>query len=79
VAGVKIGMSVLENIKEFWALIAGAVAAIAWLVRIESKSKENASAINRLEKDIQRDRDATAEMLREIRGDIKTLLRGPKE
>ena len=78
-AGVKIGMSVLENIKEFWALIAGAVAAIAWLVRIESKSKENASAINRLEKDIQRDRDATAEMLREIRGDIKTLLRGPKE
>jgi hypothetical protein len=72
-------MSVLENIKEFWALIAGAVAAIAWLVRIESKSKENASAINRLEKDIQRDRDATAEMLREIRGDIKTLLRGPKE
>jgi hypothetical protein len=72
-------MNILESIKEFWAVIAGIVAAIAWFVRIEAKGKENANAIERLEKDIQRDRDATAEMLREIRGDIKTLLRGPRE
>jgi hypothetical protein len=72
-------MSILDQVKEFWAIIAGIIAAIAWFVRIEAKGKENASAIDRLEKDIQRDRDATSDMLREIRGDIKTLLRGPRE
>jgi hypothetical protein len=72
-------MNVLEIIKEFWAIIGAGVGAVAWFVRIEGKGKENAAAINRLDRDLQRDREATADMLREIRGDIKTLLRAPRE
>jgi hypothetical protein len=72
-------MNILEQVKEFWAIIAAFVAAIAWFVRIEGKGKENENAIKRLEKDIQRDREAIDNMLREIRTDIKTLLRGPRE
>lgn len=70
-----------EIIKEFWALIAGGVGFLVWLVRLEATGLRNKSEIARLwaqrKEDLQNAkeaRDETNTMLAEIRADIKLLL-----
>ena len=71
----------METVKEFWALIAGAVGAIFWLARLEGRVNQTVEDIDRLEKQIDSDRaDARAsraetnDILREVQRDIKLLI-----
>lgn len=64
-----------------WAQIVALVGVIVWLVRGEAATKANKAEIDRLwaarKEDLasaQKSRDDTAAMLKEMRGDIKTLL-----
>jgi hypothetical protein len=70
-----------EMLKDFWSVIAGGVALVVWLVRLEGKGIANASDIKLMKEqrreDLERqrsDQDKTEELLREIRQDIKTLM-----
>lgn len=72
----------MEILKEFWGQILAFVAVLVWAVRIESSTKTNKSEIERLWKQRAEDlaahkeaREATNEMLAEVRSDIKELLR----
>ena len=72
----------MDLLKEFWAQILAGVAVVVWAVRIESSTKANASDIKRLWQQRAEDlashkeaREATNEMLAEVRADIKELLR----
>lgn len=72
----------MEMLRDFWALIVAGVATVAWLVRVESKTKENEKEIRRLWHQRTEDlsaaresREATNKMLEEVRADIKELLR----
>ncbi len=71
----------LDALKDWWGVVVAAVGAVAWLLRLESRGITNEREIRRLWAqrkedlaDAKESRDRTAEMLREIRGDIKTLL-----
>lgn len=71
-----------DVMNEYWKQIVAAVAFIVWLVRLESKSLNNEKELKRIwqqrEEDIATAKDArdqTNEMLREIRTDIKNLIR----
>ncbi len=71
----------LDALKDWWGVVVAAVGAVAWLLRLESRGITNEREIRRLWAqrkedlaDTKESRDRTAEMLREIRGDIKTLL-----
>jgi hypothetical protein len=70
-----------EMLKDFWSVIAGGVALVVWLVRLEGKGIANASDIKRMKEqrheDLERQRSdqaQTADLLKEIRQDIKTLM-----
>lgn len=72
----------MELLKEYWAQIAGVIALIVWAVRVESQTKANSSDIKRIWQQRAEDlaahkeaREATNEMLAEVRTDIKELLR----
>lgn len=72
----------MEILRDFWALILSGVAVVAWLVRIEQKTKENEKDIRAIRQQRAEDlaaqraaRVETNEMLREVREDIKELLR----
>jgi hypothetical protein len=72
----------MELIKEWWALIVAAITTIFWFSRLEWRGLQNESEINRLWKQrkedldsAQRARDETNEILKEMRGDIKELLK----
>lgn len=72
----------MELLKEFWAQIVTGIGLIVWALRIESNTKTNASEIRRLWHQRSEDlsahkeaREATNEMLAEVRADIKELLR----
>jgi hypothetical protein len=76
-----LGEQMTEIVKEFWAVIIGAVAFLVWLVRLEATGLRNKSEIARLwaqrKEDLQNAkeaRDETNQMLSEIRTDIKLLL-----
>lgn len=75
-------MSQMELIKEWWALLVGAVAIVFWLSRLEWRGLQNESEIRRLwsqrKEDLaqaQHSRNETNEILREMRQDIKELLK----
>jgi seryl-tRNA synthetase len=78
----------MDALKEYWAIVAGAVAALVWLVRLEAQGKANEKEIKRLWEQRKEDldnakvsrealiksiEDQTA-MLNEVRQDIKTIL-----
>jgi hypothetical protein len=72
---------IAQILKEYWAIVLGAVGSIAWLVRLESRSLSNEKEIRRLwiqrKEDLanaQHSRDAQTKVLDEIRQDIKKLL-----
>ena len=71
----------LETIRDWWAVITAGVLGLFWLSRLEWRGLQNEAEIKRLwtqrKEDLQAAKDSreeTAEMLKEIRGDIKTLL-----
>lgn len=71
----------MDVIKEWWGAIMAVTGLGVWLVRLEGSSKTALREISRLEKQMERDREATRanrqeqnDMLREMRGDIKRLL-----
>lgn len=72
----------MDVLKEFWAFILAGVALVAWSIRLESQTKANTLEIARIWKQRSEDlaahkeaREATNEMLAEVRADIKELLR----
>ena len=72
----------MEALKEYWAILMGAIGFVAWLVRLEAMTKMNVKELLRLEEQMDRDRsDArdsrkeTNDILKEVRSDIKQLIR----
>lgn len=72
----------MEALKEYWAILMGAIGFVAWLVRLEAMTKTNMKDLLRLEEQMDRDRsDArdsrkeTNDILKEVRSDIKQLIR----
>jgi hypothetical protein len=72
----------MELLKEWWALVVGAVATVFWLSRLEWRGLQNEAEIKRLwsqrKEDLeaaQNSRQETNDMLKEIRDDIKNLLK----
>jgi len=75
----------MELLREWWGLVAGMVAALFWLSRLEWRGLQNETEIKRLwtqrKEDLasaQRARDETNDILREMRHDIKQLLQQGK-
>lgn len=71
-----------EIIKEYWAIIAAGLASVAWLVRLESQTKEQGRDIRRLWKQREEDMEAAKEsradvhkLLDELRADVKEILK----
>lgn len=71
----------MEQLREWWAVITGAVLGLFWLSRLEWRSLNNEKEIKRIwlqrKEDLENAADArreTNEVLKEIRGDIKLLL-----
>lgn len=71
----------MELIKEWWAFLMALVGLGIWLVRLEGSTKMALREIERIDRQIEKDRAATLEarreqneMLREMRADIKRLL-----
>lgn len=74
-------MTPVEAIVAWWPLLLTGASVVVWVVRIEAKAAGNTREIERLwiqrKEDMQaaKDaRDATNEILREIRSDIKKLM-----
>lgn len=72
----------MEALKEYWAILMGAVGFVAWLARLESMVKTNSKELLRLEAQVARDRsdardsrNETNDILKEVRSDIKQLIR----
>lgn len=72
----------MDVLKEFWTYILAGVTLTMWALRVENQTKNNASEIRRLWLQRSEDlaahkeaREATNEMLGEVRADIKELLR----
>lgn len=70
-----------DVLRDYWAIIAGGVAVIVWLMRLESRGVSNEREIKRLweqrSEDLQAAKtqsDTMNSMLAEMRADIKTLL-----
>jgi large-conductance mechanosensitive channel len=71
----------VELILQFWPVVVGFIALVAWLVRLEARAMDNTKEIKRLwnqrKEDIQASKEAredTNRMLAEIRDDIKALI-----
>ena len=71
----------METVREFWAIIMGAIAALVWLVRLEARTFSNEAELKRQREQRHEDQAAataarqdTNRMLEEIRADIKTLM-----
>ena len=72
----------VEFFKEWLAAAVAAISLIGWLVRMEGRVNANTQEILRLERQIERDREdaraaraETNEILKEVRSDIKVLIR----
>lgn len=72
----------MQDIKEWWAVIVGVVGLIVWALRVEFSGRANAAEIRRLWHQRDEDlrghreaREATNEMLREMRDDIRELIK----
>jgi len=73
----------MDALRDYWAIIAAAIAVAVWLVRLEARGISNATEVKRLwaqrKEDMEAARDSRDRMdrrLDEIGGDIKTILRG---
>jgi hypothetical protein len=73
----------MEVMREYWAVFAGGVAGLVWLVRLEARSLANERDNKRLwaqrREDLEAAREARQQantMLTEIREDVKAILRG---
>jgi hypothetical protein len=73
----------MDSVREYWGVIAAAIAAVVWLVRLEARGITNAADIKRLwtqrKEDLQSakdSRDRTDKQLDDIAHDIKEILRG---
>lgn len=71
----------MELLLQFWPVVVGFIALVAWLVRLEARAMDNTKEIKRLwnqrKEDIQASKEAredTNKMLAEIRDDIKALI-----
>jgi large-conductance mechanosensitive channel len=71
----------VELLLQFWPVVVGFIALVAWLVRLEARAMDNTKEIKRLwnqrKEDIQASKEAredTNKMLAEIRDDIKALI-----
>jgi len=71
-----------DLIVKYWGIAGAAVGLIVWLIRLEARSIQNEKEIRRLwnqrKEDLeasQQARDETNQMLKEIRDDIKSLMR----
>lgn len=71
----------MDTIREWWGAIMAATGLGVWLIRLEAASKTALREVERLEKQLDADRQAISEtrkeqneMLREMRADIKRLL-----
>jgi guanylate kinase len=72
----------MELILQFWPVVVGFIALVAWLVRLEARAMDNTKEIKRLWNQRKEDLDAakmssrisTNKMLAEIRDDIKALI-----
>lgn len=80
---VKGAAQMAEIIRDFWAVIVGALGLVVWLVRLEARGISNAADVRRLwaqrkeDMEAQKEqRDVANKMLEEIRADVKNLLRG---
>lgn len=72
----------MAAINEYWSILLGAIGFVVWLVRLEAMTKTNAKELLRLEEQVDRDREdardsrkETNEILKEVRSDIKVLIR----
>ncbi len=70
-------------LEQFWQYILAGVAGVAWLLRLEAKTDAAHRRMDNLEAQRHEDLKAAAtsrgemiDMMHEMRGDIKTLLRG---
>jgi hypothetical protein len=73
----------MDIFKDYLGIILPLIAAVAWLVRLEARSLSNQREIEKLWLQRKEDlesakeaRDATNEMLKEMRADIKAILLG---
>lgn len=71
----------MDPIREWWGAIMAATGLGVWLIRLEGASKTALREVERLEKQLDADRQSSSEarreqneMLREMRADIKRLL-----
>jgi len=71
----------MELIREWWAFVTALVGLGIWLLRLESSTKMALREIERIDRQIEKDRADSIEarreqneMLREMRADIKRLL-----
>lgn len=71
----------MTELRDYWQLIISAVVGVIWLIRLEAKVVGNLKEIERLERQIERERADTREkledltdMMREQNRDIKILL-----
>lgn len=58
----------MDVIRDWWQVALGLLAGVAWLIRLETRTQV-------LERDLKRMDNETKEMLREIRDDIKDLIK----
>lgn len=72
----------MDFVMKYWSAIVAFVGLIVWLIRLEARSIQNEKEIRRLWHQRKEDlelskqaRDETNQMLKEIRDDIKTLMR----
>lgn len=72
----------MDIVREWWGVIAAGIAGLFWLSRLEWRGLQNEAEIKRLWAQRKEDleaaqvaREETNEMLKEIRGDIKELLK----
>lgn len=68
----------IDYLVRLWPVALGFVGLIAWLVKVDGRTSENAKEIARVEKRMgdqrKEDTERTERYLTEIRSDIKTLL-----
>lgn len=71
----------MTEIRDYWQFIVSAVVSVIWLIRLEAKVVGNLKEIERLEKQVERERADTRESLGELKDmmaeqnrDIKILL-----
>ena len=63
-----------DILRDFWHLILGVVALVAWAVRTEAGMPSNRNRLDRLEKQMEKDFSRLDSTLNSIQSDIKQIL-----